>query len=553
MASTGSGEVKSEQGGDEQDPLHALVLQPQAEDLVWSGAWRGFWEPPSALPVRWWWFSALALSHLHQAQKGDRRTVPRLCIQTGFLLYLSHHGKPSPAATGGYSVIRDGVSLVWGGGGDDIKWSWWRWQRVTLFALRCDGGEFPKAALVAGTGFGGGETGFLGFTELRGFLGLTNYYRRFVKNYGCIAHPLTQLLWNKQFVWTESATQAFLTLKKAMITTPVLALPNFTLPFTVETDACGNGVGAVLMQQGQPIAFLSKGLGEKHRHLSIYEKEFLALIMAVEKWRPYLQRQPFTILTNHKSLSYLTEQTLHSDMQRKAMAWLMGLQFTIVYKQGKENTAADALSRVGHAFSLTTFSAVQPQWLQEVANSYMTDSHAQHLLARLALSSPDSAGYSLQNGLIYQHGRLWIGNNAALCTKIIAALHSSAIGTQVTYHRVKQHFVWSGLKQDIIDFTDSVILVNGLSMNCITLLPLPLPKVVRQDLSMGFIEGLPNSEGFTTIMVVVDQFTKELFKLYKVQLHLSTAYHPQIDGQTERVNQCLEMYLRCAVHDSPKH
>jgi len=119
--------------------------------------------------------------------------------------------------------------------------------------------------------------------------------------------------------------------------TPVLTLPNFQEPFTVEIDACADGIGAVLMQKGQPIAFLSKALGEKHKNLSIYEKEFLALIMTVERWRHYLQRQEFIILTDHKSLAYLQEQNLHSDMQRKAMTRLMGLQFKIVYKKGKDN------------------------------------------------------------------------------------------------------------------------------------------------------------------------------------------------------------------------
>lgn len=75
-----------------------------------------------------------------------------------------------------------------------------------------------------------------------------------------------------------------------MTKTPVLAMPNFNLQFTIETDTCAEGIGAVLMQQGQPIAYLSKAQGEKHKTLSIYEKEFLALIMAVEKWRSYLQR-----------------------------------------------------------------------------------------------------------------------------------------------------------------------------------------------------------------------------------------------------------------------
>lgn len=137
-----------------------------------------------------------------------------------------------------------------------------------------------------------------------------------------------------------------------MTQTPVLALPDFQKPFTIKIDACGDDIGAILMQVGQPIAYLSKTLGDKHKALSIYEKEFLALIMAVGKWRHYLQRQEFIILTDHKSLSYLTEQNLHSEMQRKAMTRLMGLQFKIVYKKGKENVAAYALSKVAHLHAL---------------------------------------------------------------------------------------------------------------------------------------------------------------------------------------------------------
>jgi len=120
------------------------------------------------------------------------------------------------------------------------------------------------------------------------------------------------------------------------------------------------------MQKGQPIAFLRKALRESHKHMSIYEKEFLALIMAVEKWRQYLQRQEFVIRTDHKSLSYLTAQNLHSDVQRKAMTRLMGLQFKVVYKKGKDNVAADALSRVGHLLALQAVSHSQPQWIQTV-------------------------------------------------------------------------------------------------------------------------------------------------------------------------------------------
>jgi hypothetical protein len=157
-------------------------------------------------------------------------------------------------------------------------------------------------------------------TELRGFLGLTGYYRKFVKGYGVIAKPLTQLLKKHQFAWNEEAQKAFDRLKHSMTTTPVLALPNFSQPFVIETDACDTGVGAILMQGDQLVAFLSKALTTQHKLLSIYEKEFLALIMAMDKWRQYLEAQEFIIRTDHKCLAYLTEQNLHSDMQRKAMS-----------------------------------------------------------------------------------------------------------------------------------------------------------------------------------------------------------------------------------------
>jgi hypothetical protein len=367
-------------------------------------------------------------------------------------------------------------------------------------------------------------------------------------------------------------------------------------------------MGAVLMQQGQPIAYLSKALGAKHKALSLYEKEFLALIMAVEKWRPYLERQEFVILTDHRSLSYLNEQNLHSNMQRKAMTRLMGLQFKISYKQGKDNIAADALSRVAHLMSLQAVSQVQPQWIQEVLNSYATDSQAQELLAQLAVSSPSTHGFSLHNGIIRKGPLIWIGNNSALQTRLISAFHSSAIGghsgTNATYHRLKKLFIWKGMKSDVDSFVKQCTICQHSKHShdhpAGLLQPLPIPSEVWQDVSMDFVEGLPKSEGFTVILVVVDRLTKyahfipmkhpytavtvaqlfmdnivklhgmpnsivsdrdrifvstfwkQLFKLYKVNLAMSTAYHPQTDGQTERVNQCLEMYLRCSVQDAPK-
>jgi hypothetical protein len=127
--------------------------------------------------------------------------------------------------------------------------------------------------------------------SLRGFLGLTGYYRKFVKNYGNIAAPLTALLKKNSFTWTPAVDQAFQTLKMAMCTTLVLALPDFTKTFVLECDASGKGIGAVLMQEGRPLAFTSKQLSEKNLGKPIYEKEMLDILHAVELWRPYLLGQ----------------------------------------------------------------------------------------------------------------------------------------------------------------------------------------------------------------------------------------------------------------------
>jgi len=123
---------------------------------------------------------------------------------------------------------------------------------------------------------------------LRGFLGLTGYYRRFINNYGIIAAPLTALLKREAFLWSSAATEAFDALKQALTTAPVLQLPDFDKPFIIDCDASGTGFGAVLHQGDGPIAFFSRSVAPQHAKLAAYERELIGLVQAVHHWRSYL-------------------------------------------------------------------------------------------------------------------------------------------------------------------------------------------------------------------------------------------------------------------------
>jgi hypothetical protein len=139
---------------------------------------------------------------------------------------------------------------------------------------------------------------------LHGFLGLTGYYHKFVKNYEKIASPLTALPKKNSFTWNLAVVQAFQTLKTTMCTTLVLALPDFKKTFVLECDASRKGISIVLMQEGRPLAFTRKKLYKRNMGKPIYEKEMLAILHVIDLWHPYLLGQCFQIKTDHQSLKY---------------------------------------------------------------------------------------------------------------------------------------------------------------------------------------------------------------------------------------------------------
>ncbi len=188
---------------------------------------------------------------------------------------------------------------------------------------------------------------------LRGFLGLTGYYRKFIRAYGQIASPLTDSLKKDAFKWNEKAKLAFEKLKEACSQPPCLALLDFSKIFVVECDASGYGVGAILMQGGRPLAFYSQALKGKALFLSTYEKELMELVLSVKKWRPYLFGNTFVIKTDQQSLKHLLEQRIGTPMQQKWVSKLLSYHFVVEFKRGKENLVADALSKQMDTNSMT--------------------------------------------------------------------------------------------------------------------------------------------------------------------------------------------------------
>ena len=173
--------------------------------------------------------------------------------------------------------------------------------------------------------------------DLRGFLGLTGYYRRFVQAYGSIANPLTELLKKDQFDWSKFTETSYVTLKEAMISAPVLALPDFNKLFIVESGASGFGLGAVLMQDNHPIAFFSRGLTQKEQQKPIYEQELMAIVMSIQKWRHYLLGRRFLVRNDQQSLKYLMEQREITLDYQRWLTRIIGYEFNIEYKVGSEN------------------------------------------------------------------------------------------------------------------------------------------------------------------------------------------------------------------------
>ena len=183
-------------------------------------------------------------------------------------------------------------------------------------------------------------------SQVRSFLRLAGFYRRFVKDFSTIAAPMNELTKkDTPFQWGDAQDKSFQELKMRLTSAPLLSLPDFGKTFEIECDASGVGIGGVLMQEGKPIAYFSEKLNGPTLNYSVYDKELYALVRSLETWQHYLWPKEFVIHSDHESLKHLKGQLKLNRRHAKWSEFIESFPYIVKYKKGKDNVVADALSR----------------------------------------------------------------------------------------------------------------------------------------------------------------------------------------------------------------
>jgi hypothetical protein len=207
-------------------------------------------------------------------------------------------------------------------------------------------------------------------------MGLVGYYRRFIVGFSKISHPITSLQKKEtKFEWTLKCEKNFNLLKELLTSAPVLKIANPNESFVVCTDACKEGLGGVLTQNGHVIGYESRKIKEHERNYYMHDLELVSIVHALRMWRHYLMGKKFELRTNHISLKYLFEQSTLNVRQTRWLEFLSEYDFDIKHIKGKENKVVNALSRRVHLMHAIVVSMHQSDLKRRILDGLVTDQH----------------------------------------------------------------------------------------------------------------------------------------------------------------------------------
>ncbi|WVZ78304.1 hypothetical protein U9M48_026040 [Paspalum notatum var. saurae] len=379
-------------------------------------------------------------------------------------------------------------------------------------------------------------------TEIRSFLGLAGYYRRFIKDFSKIAKPMTSLTKkNASFTWGPKCEEGFQELKKLLTTAPVLAQPDVTKPFDVYCDASGQGLGCVLMQEGRVIAYASRQLRKHEANYPTHDLELAAVVHALKIWRHYLLGNTCHIYTDHKSLKYIFTQPELNMRQRRWLELIKDYDLEIHYHPGKANVVADALSRRAHCnvievrptarvicwemneiempveFLVELYNiSIEPTLRDLIVEAQKHDPGMAHIREGIAEAKRDC--FTLDNqGVLWFKNRLVVPKDMELRKKILEEAHESVLamhpGSNKMYQDLKQRFWWTRMKREIAKYVSECHVCKRVKADHLKpagmLHPLNIPAWKWEDIHMDFVVGLPRTQkGYDSIWVIIDRFTK---------------------------------------------
>lgn len=213
-----------------------------------------------------------------------------------------------------------------------------------------------------------------------------------------------------------------------MVTLPTLALPDFSLPFVIETDASGTGLGAVLTQRQRSLAFFSQKLSPQALLRSVYERELMAIVLAIQKGRHYLLGHRFIVCTDQRALKHLLEQREVAPQYQKWLTKILGYDFEIRYQPGLLNKAADALSRIPNNAELHSITVPNLIDIELVQAEVLADPQLKIVILQLEKDPDGTHLYALHQNQLFYKNRLVLSDKSVLLPSILHTFHDSVVG-----------------------------------------------------------------------------------------------------------------------------